>query len=274
MSFFNDKRPTLASWPRRIYEWDELPTQYHAYLKDWREFGLPAENVTLIPRIHQYKKGAEYVVAWLDDKVMLLMSDDKPVQNKIIAQKDILLVEYDIQLLACTIRVMLHDNEQSIYSFSYNKVKEDQLLPVIHLLLGSAPEQPSLHAHPSLTMDKLLNESYAMYNTARLCYRFDSEIFDSYWIKNKKDEEYFIARMKKGIVLICKNFYGDQVKYLRFETLLKITLIESVESSGWHKKPYATLILKCLNEIEYIIPVSLKKWDEASQFMQGVNNIR
>ena len=36
MAMFMDRRPTLASWPKRIYEWPELPEVFRPALESWR----------------------------------------------------------------------------------------------------------------------------------------------------------------------------------------------------------------------------------------------
>ena len=41
MGVREDGRPTLASWPRRIYDWPELPARFGPALDSWRMRGLP-----------------------------------------------------------------------------------------------------------------------------------------------------------------------------------------------------------------------------------------
>ena len=48
-----DKRPTLASWPKRVYAWEELPEPFHPALREWKESGMPPGNVTYIPQVSQ-----------------------------------------------------------------------------------------------------------------------------------------------------------------------------------------------------------------------------
>ena len=45
MGVREDGRPTLASWPRRIYDWPELPARFGPALDSWRMRGLPPEHV-------------------------------------------------------------------------------------------------------------------------------------------------------------------------------------------------------------------------------------
>lgn len=77
MAIREDRRPTLASWPKRIYDWEELPERFRPALEVWRAQGLPPGNVTYIPKVHQYKKGVEYVTAWLGEEVLLLTGGDR-----------------------------------------------------------------------------------------------------------------------------------------------------------------------------------------------------
>lgn len=280
MRILDDTRPTLASWPKRIYEWDELPAQYHAYFARWRELGMPAGNVTLIPRIHQYKEGLEYVVAWLGDEVALLVSEGGAVRNVLIRPEDVLQVEYGIELLDCSVRVTLKGYEPGTASFHYNKTKEDQLLPVLNLLLGNAPDKPPTRGHPSGAMEKLLQDSYAMYYTSWLCYRFGTVILDSYWtrwkksgfvVRGKEKTEFFLARTERGFVFIYKDFYGNYVKYLRSEAVTRVNLCAQYRPKGVYSKPYAALLLESRHGAAFAVPVAPKRWEEAARFAAAVS---
>ena len=59
MAIREDGRPTLASWPKRLYDWSELPEPFRPALAAWRDQGLPPGNVTYIPRVHQHTGGVE-----------------------------------------------------------------------------------------------------------------------------------------------------------------------------------------------------------------------
>ena len=71
MNIREDRRPTLASWPKRMYDRSEVPAPFRAALADWNAAGMPPGNITLIPRIHQYSGAPEYVTAWFGGEVSL-----------------------------------------------------------------------------------------------------------------------------------------------------------------------------------------------------------
>lgn len=73
MGVREDGRPTLASWPRRIYDWPELPARFGPALDSWRMRGLPPEHVTYIPETcTQHVSGMEYLTAWLGKRYCLV----------------------------------------------------------------------------------------------------------------------------------------------------------------------------------------------------------
>ena len=71
MAFLFDRRPTLASWPKRIYAWPELPEQFQSALARWKDQGLPPGNATYIPRVNQYANSPEFATAWLGKQVLI-----------------------------------------------------------------------------------------------------------------------------------------------------------------------------------------------------------
>ena len=145
-----DRRPTLASWPKRIYDWAELPERFRPYLEDWRAQGLPPGNVTYIPKVHQYKRGMEYVTAWRGEEVLLLAGGEQGVESTLVRPGDAARVTYTIQLLKCSVEVLLgRGGENVTVGFSYNRTKEDQLFPVLNLLLGNPPDYQPRLTHPA-----------------------------------------------------------------------------------------------------------------------------
>ena len=81
MAIREDGRPTLASWPKRLYDWSELPEPFRPALAAWRDQGLPPGNVTYIPRVHQHTGGVEYVTAWRGEEVLLLTGRAEGVEE-------------------------------------------------------------------------------------------------------------------------------------------------------------------------------------------------
>lgn len=150
MGVREDGRPTLASWPRRIYDWPELPARFGPALDSWRMRGLPPEHVTYIPKLHQHVSGMEYLTAWLGEEVLLLCDDGEGhLERTLIRRGEVTELTYGVRLLACSAAVALRqDHVQKQVDFRYNKTKEDVLLPVLNLLLGNPPDFRPRQAHP------------------------------------------------------------------------------------------------------------------------------
>ena len=222
MAILLDRRPTLASWPKRIYAWEELPEQFFPALDDWRRQGLPPGHVTYIPQVNQYAGSPEFVTAWMGREVLLQTAQKGEVHSLRFEQGEAALVNYTVQLLRCTVTIGLGGARSGgPAAFSYNKTKEDQLLPVLNLALGVPADHFPRSQHPDTpAMRDLLRKSYAMYNLSKLCYRFGEEIQDFLWLVgqnrgirrlSRSKPELFAARMDRGAVWILWGFYGTQM---------------------------------------------------------------
>lgn len=253
MAIREDRRPTLASWPKRIYDWEELPERFRPALEVWRTRGLPPGNVTYIPRVHQYKKGMEYVTAWLGEEVLLLAGGEQGVESTLVRPGDVARMTYTIQLLKCSVEVLLDRGGESVTAgFSYNRTKEDQLFPVLNLLLGSAPDHRPRTSHPAApALEQLRADSYAMYNNSKLCYRFGENIRDSLWVPGrnyglqtfrKQKPEYFVGKMDRGVVAIHTDFYARRTVYLTWDRLKAASVKEAdFRGPGPRRRPAMVL---------------------------------
>lgn len=224
MNLREDRRPTLASWPKRMYDWSEVPPPFQPALADWNAAGMPPGNITLIPRVHQYSCAPEYVTAWFGGEVCLQRLADGKLDVWSIRPGDVAQVGYSVQLIKCTVTVWLKDGSRT--GFSYNKTKEDQLYPVLSLLLGQPADRRPPPRHPDTpAFDRLRQESYAMYYTSLLAYRFGERILDQLFLRGKNrnflyilqrrpDPECFCAITDAGPVCITTDFYGTSVLYL------------------------------------------------------------
>lgn len=220
MNIREDRRPTLASWPKRMYDWNEVPPAFQPALTDWDAAGMPPGNITLIPRIHQYSGAPEYVTAWFGNQVCIQRMADGKLDVWRIRPGDVVQVGYSIQLIKCTVTVWLKDG--GCTGFSFNKTKEDQLYPVLSLLLGQPADRQPPQRHPdSPVFDRLRQESYAMYYTSLLAYRFGGEIRDHLFLRGKNrnflyilqrrpDPECFCAVTDAGPVCIITDFTAPE----------------------------------------------------------------
>ena len=224
MTTREDRRPTLASWPKRMYDWSEVPPPFRPALAEWNAAGMPPGNITLIPRVHQYSGAPEYVTAWFGSEVCIQRLAGGEPEVWRIRPGDVAQVSYSIQLIKCTVTVLLKDGVR--VGFSYNKTKEDQLYPVLSLLLGRPAHRRPPSRHPeTAAFDRLRQESYAMYYTSLLAYRFGEQILGHCFLRGKNrnflyilqrrpDPECFCAVTDAGPVCITTDFYGTSVLYL------------------------------------------------------------
>lgn len=241
-----DIRPTLASWPKRIYEWHELPKEFHAGIADWRAQGMPPGNVTYIPRVHQGGREAEYATAWWKDEVMIQTSIDDNVEIDVIESGNVPAIVYEHQLLKC--KIILPRPKGKQLEFGFQQVKEDQLRPVINLLLGREGERLFPNDHPDHSFDWMLGDTL-MYHPSILCYRFDDVIRENLWFRSslrvlpfiarrRPRPEYFFAVMDKGLVIIDRNFYRKRVFYFTWDDIKSIKM----EPNQWRHGPGVNVV--------------------------------
>lgn len=227
-----DIRPTLASWPKRIYEWHELPEEFHPAIDSWRKQGMKPGNVTYIPAVSLGGRDAEYATAWWKDDVMVQTSLNDSVDAVVIKSGTVPALVYEHQLLKCKLIIPQKNGRE--LEFGFQQVKEDQLRPVINLLLGKSSELPFPADHPDHSFDWMLGKTL-MYHPSILCYRFDDEIKDHLWFKTsvmvlpflarrKPRPEYFFAVMNKGLVVIDRNFYRKRVYYFNWSDIASIKM--------------------------------------------------
>ena len=224
MGMREDRRPTLASWPKRIYEWEDLPRVFLPGLEPWRKEGLPPGNVTYIPRVNQYADAPEYAVAWFRGMVLVQTLRKGVLEVRRLDPGSVAQVRYRVQLLRCQITAYLRDGGD--VSFAYNKTKEELILPVLNLLLGNPAEFVPPAGHPAGgEWDRLRQQSYAMHHTSLLCYRFGGGIHTHLWLRGKEKSllyflrkapppEYFLGAMDRGLAAVVSNFYGIEAAYL------------------------------------------------------------
>ncbi len=243
-----DIRPTLASWPKRIYDWHELPKEFHAGISNWRFQGMEPGNVTYIPRVHYGSREAEYATAWWQDEVMIQTSQDDSVDVVVLKSGTVPALVYEHQLLKC--KIIIPKENGGELEFGFQQVKEDQLRPVINILLGREGERPFPIDHPDHSFDWMLGDTL-MYHPSILCYRFDDVIKDNVWFKSslrvlpfiarrRPRPEYFFAAMDKGLVIIDRNFYRRRIFYFTWEDIKSIKM----EPNQWRHGPGVNVVGK------------------------------
>ena len=243
-----DIRPTLASWPKRIYEWHELPEVFRPALEDWKKAGMEPGNVTYIPKVMQGKNDAEYATAWWQDQVMVQVYKEDALSVNVFTAGQVPSMMYEHQTLQCKVLLPLKDSGE--LEFGFAQVKEDQVRPVINLLLGQPADRPFPIDHPDHSMDWMIKQTL-MYHPAIYCYRFDDKINDSVWFRSslwvlpfiarrRPRPEYFFANMDRGLVVIDRNFYRRRIFYFTWEDIASIKM----EPHQWKRGPGVNVVSK------------------------------
>ena len=278
MAILPDGRPTLASWPKRIYDWKELPGPFRPALEAWRAQGLPPGNVTYIPRVGQYPGGEERATAWRGEEVLLLTARQGGTDQVLIRPGEVVRTRYTVQLLRCGAEVVLDRPGGAVRTgFFYNKTKEDQLFPVLALLLGQPPDLRPRQTHPETAeLAQLREDSFAMYHTAKLCYRFGDTIGAQLWLRGrsyglqrlrKQRPEWFLALMDRGAVAIHTDFYGSETTYLPWARLARAEAGEADFPAPGPRRRRALVLWDDLGE-PLAVPLLPDQEERAAAFAQ------
>lgn len=263
-----DVRPTAASWPKKIFEWEELPQHFHRFVQEWVNDGMELEQMTYIPRIHKFKVWLpEHMITWHKDKVMLLCERRGEVKRTILDKDNVIVIEYSLQLLNVVVNVIFKQNGQyQKETFQYTRTMEEQLVPNLNLMLGNEPMNGlNVYKNENLDCKGLEAQSYLMFNYSKLAYRMGNSIQHYFWCRMEKKirkidkdfPEYFVAMTELGLVLIDSQFYGISAVYLPYCSIKSFELV-------MEKKSY--LEVKTSGEAVYQIPVPMEFIEKAGQF--------
>ena len=264
-----DIRPSLASWPKRIYDWSELPEQFRPALESWKADGMPMGNITYIPKIHLASDEPEFAAAWWGDQAMIQVFQNEVVEPVVISKGSLPAVLYEHQSLKCKLYIPRKTGD--MLEMGYAQVKEDQLAGVINTILGQPGDRPLPLDHPDDSMNWLLNTTL-MYHPSILCRRFDDNINDCVWfrstvrilpflIRRRPHPEYFLATMDKGFVVIDRNFYRKRVYYYKWEDLVSIKLLPH----QWKKFPGVTV--KSRSGLDVTVPLIESNYEPVSEYL-------
>lgn len=229
-----DAASTLDSWPKRIYEWEQLPEEYRQPLKSWREAGMPSENVTYVPpnKLHR-----GYAAAWFDKQVALLKKTDTGgIYPIFLRHQDVQAVSYEQKLLICEVTLYLSvRGKAKTERFSYNRMTDSYFLPILNLLMGQeADYELEILSHAPHQPEWLMQKSFAMYNYSKFAYRMDETI--EYYCygrvpyqkplmpilhrgENTHDFEYVFAISAHGMSLIYNYYPDDGALYLYWPSI-------------------------------------------------------
>lgn len=236
-TFFKDLKPilldysspTTADWATRIWELNEIKSEYMEYLKDWLDEGLELEKLIFSPRVYNIHIYYEFMLAIKDKQIMLLQKDVKgEIHKTLIDKKEIVYVQHTEELLRCTISIGYVENgELKVLNIRYSQAAEHLFLPYLDMVLD-VPEgfncYDAFRKHPC--DEKMMQEQYSLYNFSRNAFRMGDRILDYEWhyyriggyqsLFLKTTPALMLCHMEKGYVLI--EHYGHNVRYSYFQT--------------------------------------------------------
>lgn len=141
---------------------------------------------------------------------------------------------------------------------------------MLNLLLGNPPDFRPRQAHPPTeALERLREDSFAMYHMAKLCYRFGEEIRDSLWLRGRsygaalrrrQKPEYFLAKMDRGVVGLRMDFYGVEAVYLAWDRLA------GTEMRRAGPRGRATLVLEAEYGADFAVPLLPEQQERAEAF--------
>ena len=231
-------------------------------------------HVTYIPAVHLGGKEPEFATAWWNDQVMIQRAKNGVVEPVVIAKGSLPALVYEHQSLR--IKIYIPRKTGGELEFGYAQVKEDQIYPVISLLLGQPGDRPMPLDHPDNSMEWLMDTTL-MYHPSILCRRFDDNINDCVWfrssvrvlpflIRRRPHPEYFFADMDRGFVVIDRNFYRKRVYYYKWDDIVSIKMLPQ----QWKKRP--GVVVKTKSGMDVTVPLLKANAEPVADYLERLKS--
>lgn len=210
-----DKDPTAANFPRQVWEAKEVLPEYRRYLEPWFRRGIAPEHVLFVPR-PWYQPGInEYMLAYLEEELMVLeRREDGRIDKSVIKRDDVSCFCSTEDLLKGCITIYRPvrgvNKKTELY---YNRVAKALFLPFLNWL-ACRPDGFDCHraAEGDAMPRRLKQEELALYNYGKDAYRFGNYGLRWEWrsfrpsgfLKKKKavKPSCLLCEMEKGKVLV------------------------------------------------------------------------
>lgn len=220
-----DNRPTIAEWPVRIWEQEEIPPEYREYVEQWIQDTFKSYIFVFSPKRRTALNSFEYIFGYGKDEVLYLRLRGQDMQKLPFKRKNITSIQTSRELLNAEILVTYFENRQERQcAFPYVPSTYYLYDPFLNWLLKlpqdfDLVQEERRHPRP----DKLYHESLPMYNYSLAAYRL-GEGFENYtyrfevqrrkWMPWRKfREEWLEIPMEKGVFRLYSADYLTQYTY-------------------------------------------------------------
>lgn len=176
-----DNRPTIAEWPVRIWEQEEIPPEYRECVKQWMRDTFASYDFVLSPKRRTAPDSFEYLFGYGKDEALYLRLREQGMQRVSFKREDVTSVQTSRELLNAEILVTyLEDGRERQCSFPYVPSTYYLYDPFLNWLLKlpkdfDLPLEERSHPRP----DRLFQDSVPMYNYSLAAYRL-GEGFEDY----------------------------------------------------------------------------------------------
>lgn len=220
-----DKRPTMAEWPIRIWCMEEFPNEFKEYAMKWMTKDFSEYNFVFAPKRRTAENSFAYVFGYDDDTILYLKNCDGEIEQTTLSCSQIMCIITRRELLNAEIRIIYNENmEEKVLEFPYVPSTYYLYDPFLNWMLGLSKDfTPAIaeRAHPR--PETLYHESLTMYNYSLSAYRLGNGFSDyvyrfqkhrKKWMPWKVSlEEWLDVNMERGTFKIHSLGYLTECSY-------------------------------------------------------------
>lgn len=208
-----DYGATLREWPKKIWEWEEVPEYYGPCIEPLREQGMPLSAMVWVPS-KGYERGSyEYLAVRFGGKIFLFSPQkDGSIEQTVFDINSIVYIQDLEYMLNCEYRFYYQENGQiKRAALPYNQAVQYLFLPFLHTALGleedfSFTQRMKIHPRP----EHLLHDDHALYSYSEAAYRLGEEIQDYDWgTYEVVTRKLFFHTKKECAWMLCRTKGGD-----------------------------------------------------------------
>lgn len=238
-----DGKPTLSSWPVRIWDKSEIKPEYMPFLDDLFENGLELEHLIFVPA---FLYTHEYMMAVTEGQVRIISKGKTgELTCETVKAGQLLYIKHVIELLYSRIDFYWFDGQKlHCSSAAFNRTTLDLFLPAIHTLLGlpfnfSCDEAESRENRP----DKLFSEDYALYQYSINAYRMGDRLKTYYRrfvkmsllrrLKRHEPTRILSCPMEKGLFIQVLDVLFTSAFYCPWRSVSSSSDYSSYDTDSW-----------------------------------------
>lgn len=221
-----DGKPTMAEWPVKIWSAEEFPLPFQNEVSGWMTDDFTAYHFVYAPKQKTVESSHAYLFGYDKEKLLYLTQDGEKISRTEFLKTQIRRITVKKELLHMSLNIQYEKNG-SAKELSLPYVASVYYLydPFLNWMLGLDREfQPAIAEKENPRPQKLLQESFAMYNFSLNAYRLGHGFSDYRyrretkplkWMPWKREvREWLEIPMERGLFTVFSDGYYKETCYL------------------------------------------------------------